>query len=142
MRRLALLAAFCVAAAIPGYAQDRAEFQRLADQWTEAFNKGDVARVSQTYAEDAILLPPEAEMVRGREAILAFWRKEAERIGDLKVTITDVKRLGDDEAHIVFNSTARSKGQQPQEVPGKGTTLVQKSGGDWRIATHVWNRNR
>ena len=142
MRRIALVAAFCLAAVVPGYAQDKAAFQKLADQWTEAFNKGDLAQVGQMYTEDAVLLPPEAEMARGRDAILAYWKKEAERVGDIKVTITDVKPLGADTAHVVFTSTLKTKGAQAQDVPGKGATLAQKAGGDWRIATHVWNRDK
>ena len=142
MRRIALVAAFCLAAVVPGYAQDKAAFQKLADQWTEAFNKGDLAQVGQMYTEDAVLLPPEAEMARGRDAILAYWKKEAERFGDIKVTITDVKPLGADAAHVVFTSTLKTKGAQAQDVPGKGATLAQKAGGDWRIATHVWNRDK
>ena len=142
MRRLALVAVFCLAAVVPGHAQDKASFQKLADQWSEAFNKGDITRVAQMYVDDAVLLPPEAEMLRGKDAILAYWKKEAERVGDIKVTITDVKPLGAETAHVVFTSTLKTKGAQAQEVPGKGATLVQKAGEDWRIATHAWNRDR
>ena len=143
MRKLALVAAFCLAVAGHGHAQDKAGFQRLAEQWTEAFNKGDLAMVERMYTEDAVLLPPEAEMVRGKDAIMAYWRKAAEQMGDLKVAITDVRPLGAETAHLVFTSTFKPKGaQQPQEVPGKGATLVQKAGNDWRIVTHAWNRNQ
>lgn len=142
MRRLALIAAFCLAAVMPAYAQDKAEFQKIADQWIDAFNKGDISKVSQMYTDDAVLLPPGAETVRGKDAILAYWTKEAERIGDLKVTVTDLKPLGPGSVHVIFTSTLKTKGQQPQEVPGKGATLAQKAGDDWRIATHVWNLNK
>ena len=142
MRKMALVAAFCLAIAVPGHAQDKAAFQKLADQWTEAFNKGDFAAVERMYAGDAILLPPDAEMLRGKDAVMAYWKKAAEQMGDLKVAIADVKPLGAENAHIVFTSTLRTKGQQPQEMPGKGATLVQKAGTDWKIATHVWNRDR
>ena len=73
---------------------------------------------------------------------MAYWRKADERMGDVKVAITDVKPLGADSAHVVFTSTLRTKSQQPQEIPGKGATLVQKAGTDWTIVTHVWNRNQ
>jgi len=142
MRKLALIAALCVAVVLPGHAQDKAAFQALADQWAEAFNKGDLAKVGQMYAEDAVLLPLDVAMVRGKDAIQAYWKKEAERTGDLKVTVTDVKPLGTDAAHTVFTSTIKTKGAQAQEIPGKGATLAQKAGGDWKIVSHVWNRDQ
>jgi uncharacterized protein (TIGR02246 family) len=141
MRKLVFALAFCLAATIPASAQDKGELQKLADQWTEAYNKNDIAKVSRMYTDDAVLLPPETKMIRGKEAIQTFWQKEAEQTTDLKVTVTDVKPLGSANAHAIFTSTVRTKGQQVQEVPGKGTALLQRSGEDWRIVVHVWNRD-
>jgi ketosteroid isomerase-like protein len=37
------------------------------------FARGDAAALAGMYTEDASLLPPGAEMIRGRAAIQAFW---------------------------------------------------------------------
>lgn len=142
MRRLALVVVFCLAAAVPSYAQDKAAIQKLVDQFAEAYNKGDAAAVSQMYTDDAVLLPPGAEMVRGKDAIQGFWKQQVERSGDLKVTVVETKSLGSDVAHAIGTTTSRTKGQQPQTLSGKGTVLLQRVGTDWKIATHIWNRNK
>jgi uncharacterized protein (TIGR02246 family) len=108
---MVLALAFCLAAALPASAQDKGELQKLADQWTDAYNKNDIGTASRMYADDAVLLPPETDMIRGKEAIRTFWQKEAERTTDLKVTITDVKPLGSTNAHAVFTWTLKTKGQ-------------------------------
>jgi uncharacterized protein (TIGR02246 family) len=141
MRKLVFALVICLAAAVPATAQEKGELQRLADQWTEAYNKSDIATVVRMYSDDAILLPPDAAMIRGREAIQGFWRNEAEQTTDLKVTVIDVKSLGSANAHAIFRSTVRQKGQPSPEVPGKGVTLLQKSGEEWKIVTQVWNRD-
>jgi ketosteroid isomerase-like protein len=40
--------------------------------FVEAFNRGDLAAAMGVYTEDATILPPNAEMMKGREAITAF----------------------------------------------------------------------
>ena len=43
-------------------------------KWEEAVNAGDAAAVADFYTEDAMLLPPGADRIEGRENIEAFWR--------------------------------------------------------------------
>jgi len=128
-------------AAFPAAAQDKGDLQKLADQWTEAYNKNDIAAVARIYTDDAVLLPPDAAMIKGREAIQGFWKTEAERATDLKVTVVEVKSLGPANAHAIFTSIVRPKVQPSQQVPGKGATLLQKSGEEWKIVAQVWNRD-
>ena len=40
----------------------------------EAMRRGDVSAACVVYADDAVLLPPAADFVAGREAIAAFWQ--------------------------------------------------------------------
>ena len=42
-------------------------------QWDAAFNSGDAGSVTGLYADDAILVPPGSEVVRGHDDIQAFW---------------------------------------------------------------------
>jgi uncharacterized protein (TIGR02246 family) len=94
------------------------------------------------YTEDAYLLPSGGEMVKGRAAIQAFWTKAAEGIGDFKLTTVDVKPLGNDAAREIGTFTLKTKGQPPQEVAGKYVVVWQKVGGDWKLATDIWNTDK
>ncbi len=50
-----------------------AEIEAARAQWMELFSAGDGTAVAeQSFAEDAMLLPPDSPPVEGREAIAAF----------------------------------------------------------------------
>src|SRR5438445_716935 len=66
--------------------QDRLLVEERNASFMTAFKKGDMQAIANMYAEGADLLPPNAEMVRGRSGIEAFWRKIAEAIDDLRLT--------------------------------------------------------
>ena len=59
---------------MPGSAEDKATIQSLNENFARAFNTGDFASMAANYVEDAVILPPGAELMRGRSAIQAFWR--------------------------------------------------------------------
>ena len=123
-------------------AQDKASIQSLNDKFAAAFNAGDFAAVASHYTEDAVLLPPGAEMMKGRSAIQTFWKAAAEGVSDLKLTATDVKPLGTDAAREIGLFTLKIKGQQSQEVAGKYVVVWQKVGSEWKLATDIWNTNK
>jgi len=142
MRAHALLTATCLCLPVSALAQDRASIQTLNDQFTKAFNAGDIAAVATHYTEDATVLPPGAEMVMGRNAILTFWKSAADQIGDIKLTAVDVKPLGSNAAREIGTFSLRTKGAQSQQVTGKYVVVWEKVGGDWKLATDIWNMNK
>ena len=142
MRAHALLAATCLCLPVSALAQDRASIQTLNDQFTKAFNAGDIAAVAAHYTEDATVLPPGAEMVLGRNAILTFWKSAADQIGDIKLTAVDVKPLGSNAAREIGTFSLRTKAAQSQQVTGKYVVVWEKVGGDWKLATDIWNTNK
>jgi uncharacterized protein (TIGR02246 family) len=153
MRRIAMPAwwmpAWCVAvlcvgvlAAGPALAQTKATFQTLSDQWTAAFNKGDVAAVAAMYAEDAYVLPPGADMVKGRSAIEAFWKQAAQQVGDAKLVTVDVQRLGPRAVREIGTVTLETKAQPPQQILGKYVVVWHRIGRHWLLTTDIWNANK
>ena len=95
-----------------------------------------------TYTEDAYLLPPDSETVKGRAAIQTFWTNAAAAIGDLKLTTVDVKPLGSDAAREIGTFTLKTKGDKPQEVAGKYVVIWEKAGAQWKLATDIWNMDK
>ena len=135
-----MVALFCICAA-PLWAQDKSTIEKLNDAFAQAFNKGDTASVAKMYTEDAYLLPPQSELVRGRNAIQQFWQAVSEQAGDLKLTTVDVEPLGSDAAREIGSFSLKPQGQQ-QEIVGKYLVIWQKVGGDWKLATDIWNTNK
>jgi uncharacterized protein (TIGR02246 family) len=142
MRAHALLTATCLCLPVSALAQDRASIQTLNDQFTKAFNAGDIAAVATHYTEDATVLPPGAEMVMGRNAILTFWKSAADQIGDIKLTAVDVKPLGSNAAREIGTFSLRTKAAQSQQVTGKYVVVWEKVGSEWKLATDIWNTNK
>src|SRR5215210_1866683 len=65
MRNFALLTTIFVVLSARAQAQDNATVQKLADQFAEAFNKNAATGVGDLYTEDAILVPPQADIRHG-----------------------------------------------------------------------------
>ena len=72
-----LLLALLASCAAPNPLQ--AEIEARTAEWTAMFDAGDYAGVAQVYADDAILLGPDAGRTEGREAIDAYWADSAGR---------------------------------------------------------------
>jgi uncharacterized protein (TIGR02246 family) len=142
MRRMMPAAALALAVSTPVPAQDKAAIQQLNDRLAEAFNTGDAAGVAAMYTQDAVVLPPGMEMIRGRDDIQAMWQGAAEQMGDLKLTTTDVKPLGDSAVREIGTATAKTDGGQPQDIAIKYVVIWEKVGDEWKIATDIWNTNQ
>jgi uncharacterized protein (TIGR02246 family) len=132
----------CLGLPVAAGAQDKATIQSLSDKFAQAFNAGDAAAVAALYTDDAVILPPGGEMMKGKSAIQAFWKGAAEQLGDGKLTTVDVKPLGSEAAREIGTFSFRTKGSQPQEITGKYVVVWEKVEGDWKLATDIWNTNK
>jgi len=79
----ALLAAGCVALAgcqkgAVDTKADEAAIRAGTTAWANAYNNGDGEAMAANYAEDAVLLPPNAPAVTGRAAIREFLETDSQ----------------------------------------------------------------
>ena len=137
---LVLCAALAMAG--PASAQTVSTIQKLDDGWSAAFNKGDAAAIAAMYAEDAYVLPPGHDMVKGRAAIEAFWKGATQQLGDAKLVAVDVARLGPRAAREIGTFSFQTKAQPPQQVTGKYVVVWRRVGAHWLLATDIWNMNK
>ncbi len=142
MPRRAVLAVCLVLAAAPAMAQSKSAIQKLNDEWADAFNRGDAKAVAAMYTNDAYVLPPGAEMVKGRKAIEELWRGEMKEIGDVKITTINVKSLGPKAAREIGTATFKTKAQPPQDGSIKYAVVWEKSGRSWKLLQDIWNANK
>jgi uncharacterized protein (TIGR02246 family) len=142
MRIDAVLTALYLCLPVSAMAQDKALIQGLNDKFSQAFNEGNAAAVAALYTDDAVILPPGGEMMKGRNAIQAFWKGATEHLGDGKLTTVDVRPLGSTTAREIGTFTFRTKGSQTQEITGKYVVVWEKVGSEWKLATDIWNTNK
>jgi uncharacterized protein (TIGR02246 family) len=121
----------------------RAEIERLGQQWEEAANTGQVERLMEVYAPDAVILPPGGPIIEGSETIRELFRQEFERF-DTKIafTTTEIEVEGDmayRRGRYVWRGTPRGTGQ-PLETRNKFLEIWKRQpDGTWRIAVDMWN---
>ncbi|HEY0524545.1 MAG TPA: SgcJ/EcaC family oxidoreductase [Stellaceae bacterium] len=140
---LALAAALFALAASPSVAQTAAgEIEKANEQLAQALNAGDAAKAAGMYTERAVVLPPEAEMIEGREAIRKYWQDALDAgIKNLSLTSVRVDEYGGDAAREIgrFSFDAPAAQGKTSRVDGKYVVVWRKSGGEWRLDTDIWN---
>jgi uncharacterized protein (TIGR02246 family) len=109
----------------------------------DAIAKGDMDRLAALYTQDAILLPPDAQMVRGRDAIREFWSGAAEALGlkSVKLETVDLQLAGQDTACEVGAAQLElaPAGGEATTATIKYMVAWLKIDGAWRLHRDIWN---
>lgn len=72
------------------------DLDRARVAFATALQAGDGAAIGDTYADDATLVAPDAEVLRGRSAIERFWQTGVETgIERVDLTVLDLQQRGD-----------------------------------------------
>ena len=135
----------CAPAPAPVVVDTAAEEIKLkadALSWFEFYNKGDADGVANLYAENALLMPPNAATATGRAAIRAFIASDiaATKAGGLTLradSVTGVGVNGDSGwvsgTFVVLDATGKTIDT------GKYLSVHKKSNGAWPYTHDIWN---
>lgn len=146
---LVLISAACrdrPAADQPDPAEDAAVLA-VDSGFATALNAGDLEAIGGTYDDDALLLPPAALPVRGREAIRGFW---GGLLGTYYVHLTfgvDRFEIRDDRAFVVGHYRIESKprsAEVPALAPEDGKfleVLKRQPDGRWSYLVDMFSPN-
>ena len=119
----------------------RSDIQACNQQFMDAFGRGDAAGLANLYTVGGQLLPPNSEVVAGREAIRAFW-KGAITSGLTSATLDTVEVEATGETAVeVGRYTLRGQGGQVADA-GKYVVVWKTEGGGWKLHRDIWNTNR
>lgn len=114
--------------------------------WLKAANAKDVERVLSFYADDALLLPPNAPIATGKEAIRTVWSQFVAIPGfaiNWQTTKVEVSRAGDLAYQVAsFEVTVNDPKGRPVADRGKYVAVWKRQpDGSWRVITDIWNSN-
>ncbi len=103
--------------------------------WVAAYNRGDLAGVASLYAENATMLPPNMDEVRGREAIQQFIAAYREQFGVQGITLelVEVDSDGDLGYHMGRYS------MRPGGEMGMYLVVFKRLGGEWKIVCDMFS---
>jgi uncharacterized protein (TIGR02246 family) len=109
---------------------------KLAADFVAAHNAKDAAKIASLYAEDAVVMPPNEPVIKGRANIQARLQREFKDGVKLQLTPTE---------STISGSQAYEAGTVTVTLPGGRTekekylVVYKRVGTDWKIAFDIWN---
>ncbi len=123
-------------------AQVRLAIEAANVRFGEAVRAGDAAALAMLYTEDARILPPNSEMIQGREGVEAYFGGGIQMgIKDIVLTTVDVMGMGDMVCEIgKVVVTIQPEGMDAMEDMAKYLVIWKKGeDGIWRLHIDIWN---
>lgn len=123
-------------------AQVRKSIEEVNAKFVEAFKQGDATAVAALYTEDATLLPPNSDLVQGKEGIQQFWNGAMQMgVTDVSLTIVDLNGSGNLVYEIGrYSLTIQPEGQEVMKDSGKYIVVwKQQEDGTWKLHADIWN---
>jgi uncharacterized protein (TIGR02246 family) len=107
----------------------KSAIERATTTFTTAINAGKYADAAAIYAEDAIVLPPESDVIKGRAAIQEFFGGwAAYKPTDFKLATVDVE---------IHDDIAIERGTYSMKITPPGATAPLEDNGKFMV---VWKR--
>jgi len=128
---------------LPAVAETAHEaIKKGAEAWPAAFNAGDAAAVAAQYSEDAMLLPPDATLVQGRQAIQeTFQGWIDDGLKNIKFDLVEIEESGDLAYEVgLFSVDYPVEGGQMATATGNYLVVWKREAdGVWRMYRDTWN---
>src|SRR5207247_4651726 len=143
----AALSALTVAGTVSAADTKSAIEQALRDldaKWSAAAGAKDVDKTVSYYAEDAMVMPPNAAAATTKEAIRSAWKEMLTTPGSAiswKATKVEVAKAGD-LAYVsgTYEETMTDASGKPVNDRGKYVEIFKKQAdGTWKVVADIWN---
>ncbi len=134
---LAVLAMIGLAACAPQGSKASPEIAAMSEKWEEAINGGDIEALVTAYTSDCRLMPPNAPMMQGSDAVRAVF---GEMIGaGITAKLDTIEAaVAADIGYRVGTYALFAPDGSPVDA-GKYVELWQKTAAGWQITDDVWN---
>jgi ketosteroid isomerase-like protein len=144
MRRLAVVSGIAAVITVTGVVRGQGKtdptLNKMAADWAAAFNAKDAAKLASFYADDAVYMPPNYPMVKGRANLEAQFKREFEE-GFTNLQLKPMESA-------ISGSHAFEAGTATVEAPGgltdnsKYLVVFKRVGSDWKIAYDIHNSDK
>lgn len=128
------------------YAQHDADSKALADKlnqnWNNLFNQGDVAALSQLYAEKALISPNNGKVLSGNKAITELFQSFVDAgVHNHTIEVVESDLDGDTLYQVSYWQASGQTKDGVTPTFGGVVTLISKrnDAGEWKLHVHSWN---
>jgi ketosteroid isomerase-like protein len=124
-----------------GTAADESTIRAASKTWADAYNAGDIDRIVALYADDGIIMPPNAPAASGHAAMHAFLTQDAgeAKAAGLTLHLADggAGASGNLGWHAGTYTMTNAAGETVDS--GKWVETWQKTAGKWLMIRDIWN---
>lgn len=123
----------------------RAQIDLLHSRDMAASKAGNFETLRTLMSDDAVMMPPGADFVRGREAIDAGMSKMAEAMKEVEVLeyaleFEEVQVVGDYAFEWgTIRGRMRSRGEEESSIYKVMRILQKQADGEWKVHRSIWN---
>jgi uncharacterized protein (TIGR02246 family) len=113
----------------------------VIQEFMAAFKSKDPQTLSLLYTKDAQVLPPNADVFKGREAIREMWHQAMQAgLGEIRLTTTEILQTED---LLVETGRYELRAESGDSVDtGKYLVIWKQEGDLWRMHRDIWNSSR
>ena len=127
----------------PSTEADVAAIKSIFKQFDEALIAGDLEAYLALYMEDCVVLPPNAEIITGKDGYRSYAQPIIDQF-DIEETISvkETEVAGDwafSRTSFVWRLTPKAGGETIEEVGKMISILRRQSDGSWKISRNMWN---
>ncbi|NIV12458.1 MAG: DUF4440 domain-containing protein [Aliifodinibius sp.] len=128
---------------------DLQQVRKASKEYEEALKRGDMDRVAEIYADDAMKFPPNQVSIKGKPAIKENWQEghytyfEFIRKHEAELFVS-----GDIAYEFDADYAVKYKGQEDKEVRGGDIRFKQiriwkkQADGSWKLYLEMWSSNQ
>jgi len=118
--------------------QLRSEIEAANGKFMDAVSKGDAAGLAGLYTDDGMLMPPNADFMKGGEAIQGFFQTLIDMgIQEITLESSEVEGYGDTAIEVGMFTLKTAEGQVVDK--GKYIVIWKKVGGEWKLHRDIFN---
>jgi len=123
----------------------RSRIEETNAEFSAVASRGDAAAIAALYTDDAVVLAPNAEMVRGKQAIKGLFDGMIQQMGAPQLTLRTIQvdEVGDMANEIgEYTLKFQAAGGEPVTDIGKYVVIWKRQGDDsWKLHIDIWNTN-
>jgi uncharacterized protein (TIGR02246 family) len=116
--------------------------RRIGEQWARHWNAKELDKLIESYAPDAVYMPPHHAAVHGKQAIHEYLQGPMKHgVTDLVYEVTFIRHSGDLAYDVgrYSMSVPQRDGARKKDQGKYLTVWKRQSGGEWKIVADAWS---